>query len=87
MSDCFASCFRIIVTVAALFPLQVGLRSRRKPTGYWQALDNVDQEIAMFVAAGWIKMPDPDTDEQYWYNQVRLLARRYTLKQLVAHMP
>lgn len=41
-------------------------------TGYWDNMDNLDQELTLFVAANWTRFPDPDTPgESYWYNQVR----------------
>lgn len=45
-------------------------------TGYWDNIDNLDQELTLFVAANWTRFPDPDTPGQhYWYNQVHACAR------------
>lgn len=44
-------------------------------TGYWDNMDNLDQELTLFVAANWTRFPDPDTPGgSYWYNQVRPLS-------------
>ena len=49
---------------------QLGFRSRRRPAGYWDNEDNLDREIAQFVAANWTQMEHPQSEESYWYNQV-----------------
>ena len=49
---------------------QLGFRSRRRPAGYWDNEDNLDREIAQFVAANWTQMEHPQPEENYWYNQV-----------------
>ncbi len=42
-------------------------------TGYWDNIDNLDQELTLFVAANWTKFNDPELpNEYYWYNQVGL---------------
>lgn len=50
----------------------LGLRSRRRPTGYWENEENLDQELTVFVAVNWNRMRDPDTGEPYYYNQASL---------------
>ena len=49
---------------------QLGFRSRRRPAGYWDNEDNLDREIAQFVAANWTQMEHPQSEGSYWYNQV-----------------
>ena len=51
---------------------QLGWRSRRRPTGYWESEEHLDHEIAQFVAAHWSRMEHPDSGETYGYNQVRV---------------
>ncbi|KAK9813221.1 hypothetical protein WJX72_010952 [[Myrmecia] bisecta] len=48
----------------------LGLRSRRRPIGYWDNADNLDQEMSHFVMAHWTQLTDPATDQVYYYNQV-----------------
>ena len=55
---------------AAQVAQQLGFRSRRRPAGYWDNEDNLDREIAQFVAANWTQMEHPQSEESYWYNQV-----------------
>ena len=50
---------------------QLGFRSRRRPTGYWENEEHLDREITQFVAAHWTQMEHPESGETYWYNQVR----------------
>ena len=49
---------------------QLGFRSRRRPAGYWDNEDNLDREIAQFVAANWTHMEHSQPASSYWYNQV-----------------
>lgn len=64
-----------LVTAAGGFSevsANLGLRAWRKPSGFWDSLEALDNEIASFVAAGWTELPDPDhAGKSYWYNQVR----------------
>ena len=55
---------------AAQVAQQLGFRSRRRPAGYWDNEDNLDREIAQFVAANWTQMEHPLSEGSYWYNQV-----------------
>lgn len=48
----------------------LGLRSQRKPAGYWEDEMNLDEELTLFVAAHWSKFKDPDSRQSYWYNQI-----------------
>ncbi|KAL4854923.1 Hexokinase-1 [Chlorella vulgaris] len=48
----------------------LGLRSQRKPAGYWEDGMNLDQELTLFVAAHWSKFKDPESHQSYWYNQI-----------------
>ena len=57
---------RLVVQVAQ----QLGFRSRRRPVGYWDNEDNLDREIAQFVAANWTHMETSQPGSSYWYNQV-----------------
>lgn len=40
----------------AAVALAVGLRSRRRPVGYWDNMDNLDAELGLFVAAHWVEL-------------------------------
>jgi hypothetical protein len=48
----------------------LGLRSRRRPPGWWEDEANLDRELSLFVAAHWARFSDPDSGSDYWYNQV-----------------
>ncbi|EFJ47878.1 hypothetical protein VOLCADRAFT_91521 [Volvox carteri f. nagariensis] len=54
--------------------LQLGLRSTRRPRGYWSGPDSwerLGEELAGFVAAGWVELPHPEyPGKTYWYNQL-----------------
>ena len=43
--------------------LAVGLRARRRPVGYWDNPDNLDDELALFVAAQWVELEE-DAEEE-----------------------
>ena len=38
----------------------VGLRAKRRPVGYWDNLDTLDEELALFVAAHWVELSTSD---------------------------
>lgn len=48
----------------------LGLRSQRKPAGYWDDESNLDEELTLFVAAHWTQFTDPESRQPYWYNQI-----------------
>ncbi|KAL4458291.1 hypothetical protein ABPG75_013156 [Micractinium tetrahymenae] len=48
----------------------LGLRSQRKPAGYWEDESNLDEELTLFVAAHWTQFTDPESRQPYWYNQI-----------------
>jgi len=50
--------------------LELNLRHRRKPAGYWDNLDTLDQEISRFIAANWMELYDVEEDNPYYYNQI-----------------
>jgi len=39
----------------------LGMRAKRRPAGYWAAIENLDREIDSFTAASWVAMPHPDS--------------------------
>ncbi len=47
----------------------LGLRSSRRPAGYWEDESALDRELSLFVAAHWTRFEDEESGE-YWYNQV-----------------
>ncbi|BDA51189.1 hypothetical protein COCOBI_18-0650 [Coccomyxa sp. Obi] len=49
---------------------RLGLRCRRRPTGFWESTDNLDEELSQFVAGQWVALPDAATGGHYYYNQV-----------------
>ncbi|CAL8466434.1 g5970 [Coccomyxa elongata] len=49
---------------------RLGLRCRRRPTGFWDSTDNLDEELSQFVAGQWVALPDAATGGHYYYNQV-----------------
>ncbi|CAK0783921.1 hypothetical protein CVIRNUC_007121 [Coccomyxa viridis] len=54
------------LTVAQL----LGLRCKRRPPGYWDSPDVLDEEISQFVAANWVDLQDFETGSNYFYNQI-----------------
>lgn len=55
---------------------ELGLRTYKKPIGYWDNEATLDREISAFVANSWIELPvDPFDDsttkspKSYFYNQ------------------
>ena len=54
------------------------LRSQRRPVGFWDNEDALDEEIGRFVAAAWtehrLDASDADATETYFYNQVMVEA-------------
>lgn len=48
----------------------LGLRTRRKPPGFWDNEDSLDEEISLFVADFWTEHCDGATSDTYFYNQV-----------------
>lgn len=52
--------------------LLLGLRSRRRPPGYWEQLELLGAELEAFVWGSWLALPDPEAPgELYYYNMVR----------------
>jgi hypothetical protein len=50
--------------------LLTGLRTRRRPVGFWEADDALGRELTAFVLAGaWLALP-ADSGETYYYNTV-----------------
>ncbi|KAK9828088.1 hypothetical protein WJX81_002392 [Elliptochloris bilobata] len=49
---------------------ELGLRARRRPQGYWDSLENLEQELSEFVASSWAELRDDDSGATYFYNQV-----------------
>lgn len=49
---------------------ELNLRHRRKPSGYWDNMDTLDQEISRFIAANWVELHDVEDDSTYYYNQI-----------------
>lgn len=47
----------------ATVALAVGLRPRRRPVGYWDNPDNLDGELALFVAAQWVELEEQEEEE------------------------
>ena len=45
---------------AAAVAAAVGLRAKRRPVGYWDNLDTLDEELALFVAAHWVELSTSD---------------------------
>ena len=45
---------------AAVVAAAVGLRAKRRPVGYWDNLDTLDEELALFVAAHWVELSTSD---------------------------
>ncbi|KAL3141042.1 hypothetical protein ABBQ32_005553 [Trebouxia sp. C0010 RCD-2024] len=48
----------------------LGLRAKRKPEGYWDASENLDRELSLFVAGMWTCLDSCCSEEPYFYNQV-----------------
>eukprot|EP00898_Chlorokybus_atmophyticus_P002967 jgi/Chlat1/3671/Chrsp24S03843 len=48
----------------------LGFRGPRRPRGYWDDLENLDEEINLFVAANWTMHTIEDTGEVYYYNAI-----------------
>lgn len=48
----------------------LGLRARRKPPGFWDNEDSLDEEIGQFVADSWTEHLNGATSDTYFYNQV-----------------
>ncbi|KAG6550698.1 hypothetical protein Mapa_007795 [Marchantia paleacea] len=46
----------------------LGLRSRRRPVGFWEDLRNLDAEIEWFVSGCWVIQQSPETGEDIYYN-------------------
>ena len=49
---------------------QLGLRSNRKPNGYWENLDFLRDELLQLIYAFWFQEEDEDTGERMWYNDI-----------------
>lgn len=49
---------------------ELGLRTRRRPTGYWEDLNNLSTELDWFIAASWTIHVEPDAQDEYFYNSV-----------------
>ncbi|KAK3278823.1 hypothetical protein CYMTET_13263 [Cymbomonas tetramitiformis] len=49
---------------------ELGLRTRRRPTGYWEDLNNLSTELDWFIAASWTIHVEPDAQDEYFYNIV-----------------
>eukprot|EP00884_Botryococcus_braunii_P016015 jgi/Botrbrau1/3097/Bobra.0070s0082.2 len=47
----------------------LGLRSRRRPVGYWENLDNLDQELTEFISQAWRRYENEE-GIPYFYNHV-----------------
>lgn len=64
----------------------LGLRSQRKPAGFWEDEAHLDEELTLFVAAHWTEFRDPESRQEYWYNQIthRINWERPVLPQRVA---
>lgn len=59
---------------AAQVAQELGLRSRRKPPGYWDSREALDSEVGAFVAAAWTLHPTArggGGGDSYFYNQAR----------------
>lgn len=39
--------------------------------GYWDASENLDRELSLFVAGMWTCLDSCDSEDPYFYNQVR----------------
>ncbi|GLI63666.1 hypothetical protein VaNZ11_006703 [Volvox africanus] len=54
--------------------VNLGLRCTRRRHGYWSGPDSWDrlrEELAAFVACGWVELPHPDNPGRtYFYNQI-----------------
>jgi len=58
--------------------VQLGLRARRRPAGYWDDEEVLMEEISRFVAAHWVEMTDESESgrtEKYFYNMVTAQVR------------
>ncbi|KAG1668849.1 hypothetical protein FOA52_004944 [Chlamydomonas sp. UWO 241] len=50
--------------------VELGMRARRRPAGYWENLGHLDSELRAFVAGQWVELTAPDTGKPYYYNLV-----------------
>lgn len=48
----------------------LSLRTRRKPPGFWDNEESLDEEIGQFVADSWTEHRDQAASDTYFYNQV-----------------
>ncbi len=59
--------------------VKLGMRSKRRPAGYWEDPENLDDEIRAFVASQWTQQQSGQHDKgcpkRYFYNMV---SRRIT---------
>eukprot|EP00955_Chlamydomonas_euryale_P071500 361095-Chlamydomonas_euryale.AAC.8 len=57
--------------------VELGMRSRRRPAGYWDNPEHLDAELRAFVAGQWVVLERPDGGRPYYYNLVsgRIAAR------------
>lgn len=61
----------------------LGLRTRRRPTGFWENTDNLDFELSLFVAAHWMQLAEPETNDPYYYNPVGPQPRVFNCRDLM----
>lgn len=64
------ACANDLHSTTAQVAQELGLRSLRRPVGYWDDITNLDIELSNFVAAHWSTLMDPDDMEEYYYNQI-----------------
>ncbi|GAX80006.1 hypothetical protein CEUSTIGMA_g7445.t1 [Chlamydomonas eustigma] len=61
--------------------VELGMRSKRRPAGYWDNPEHLDAELRAFIASQWVQLERPSESDQpgklYFYNQVsgRIVSR------------
>ncbi|GAX79795.1 hypothetical protein CEUSTIGMA_g7235.t1 [Chlamydomonas eustigma] len=61
--------------------VELGMRSKRRPAGYWDNPEHLDAELRAFIASQWLQLERPSESDQpgkpYFYNQVsgRIVSR------------